>query len=210
MDAILNYLLTFALLYRYAAIFLILFLGSIALPVPSGAVLVAAFLFATQGYLSFWPVAATGLVANLLGDILLFWLARARGEKLLRRIGLGRLLDSSAMRKIETGIAKHPILTVFFSRFTTTITPLANALAGLAKMAFLTFLIVDVIGQAAEVGLNYAYALFFGSNWIAFGSISTKFGILTAAVVALVIVVWWRHHWKRSHHAQPIPKTTTP
>ena len=199
MDAILHYLLTFALLYRYAAIFLILFLGSIALPVPSGAVLVAAFLFAAQGYLSFWPVAVTGLVANLLGDILLFWLARARGEKLLRRIGLGRLLDSSAMRKVETGIAKHPISTVFFSRFTTTVTPLANALAGLAKMTFRTFLFVDVIGQAAEVGLNYAYALFFGGNWVAFGSVSSKIGILTAAVVTLVIVAWWRRHSRRIH-----------
>jgi membrane protein DedA with SNARE-associated domain len=203
MDAILHYLLTFALLYRYVAIFLILFLGSIALPVPSGAILVASFLFAAQGYLEFWPVAIIGLVANLLGDILIFWLAKARGEKLLRRIGLGRLLDSAAVRKIETGIAKHPISTVFFSRFTTTITPLANALAGLAKMAFGTFLVVDVIGQAAEVALNYGYAVFFDGDWDSFGTVFGKIGILTAAVVILVIVWFWRRHSKRSHHAQP-------
>ena len=43
MEYILHSLLTFVLLYRYAGIFLIIFVGSIALPVPSGLVLMASF-----------------------------------------------------------------------------------------------------------------------------------------------------------------------
>jgi len=177
------------LLYKYAAIFLITVLGALALPIPSGSVLIISFFFATQGYLDFFWVATVGFAGNLVVDLFEFWIARLYGRKMLTRVGLGWLLNARAVSAIESKLAKYPISTIFLTRFITTVTPLVNVMVGLTRVSFITYLVIDVIGQLGEVAVNFILGVTFGENWAYFDSIFDYLLVIGLAVLALLLVL---------------------
>lgn len=199
MDSLLHPLLTFVLLYKYAAIFLILFFGALAAPIPSGAILLASFFFAAQGYMDSTFVALSGYAGYVAGDMAGYWFARAWGKELLTKIGLGRFLNSAGFTSLEAKIANHPVSTIFLSRFATTVSPIVNVMSGLSEMTFLTFILVDLFGEACEVGVNYAVGVLFGDNWASVSSALGKIGIIILAVTVLVVVILWKR-WSRRNH----------
>lgn len=202
MDAISQSLLTFLLLYKYTALFLITFVAALAVPIPSGAITVAAFFFASQGYMSTPLVALANVAGNVAGDWVGYWLSRLYGKKVLRKIGLGRVIDSVAVRALDKRIAEHPWITIFVTRFATAITPLANLVAGMAPLPWRTFMLADILGEASETGLNLVYGIVFGSSWTYFSSLTGKIGLIVVIVVALIILIYWKKFWRRNHHAK--------
>lgn len=204
MSSILQSLLTFVLLYKYAAIFVLTFLASIAFPIPSGAMASAAFFFATQGYMSAPLIALTSVAGNIAGDLLTFWFVRRYGVGLVQKIGFGRVLEAAAVKNIEAKIVKHPVITVFVSRITTSVTPLVNVVVGFSKMPFRIFAIAAIVGEIAEVGVNYVYGTFFGNEIVYVSQVVGLSGILLLALAGLVIVLVWKRS-PGSKHTHPKP-----
>jgi len=198
MPSLLASLLSFILLYKYAALFLITFLSALAVPLPSGAIIVAAFVFAGQGYMNTAGVVATATVGNILGDVVGFALARRYGREFMERIGLKRILHAPFIERLERRVAKHPFVAVFLTRLTTSITPAANLLAGFAKVGWPSFIIADIIGQGAETALNFFYGRVFGETWTFVGPITEKLGYIVIAVAALIVILLWRRR-SRAH-----------
>ena len=139
MTPLIESLLSFVLLYRYAALFLITFLAALAIPIPSGAIAVASFVFAGEGYMNSGLVALAATAGNLAGDLLGFGLARRYGRQLINKIGWERVFNTSFVAGLEQRINRRPMLSVFATRLTTTLTPAANFLAGFAKLPWSRF-----------------------------------------------------------------------
>lgn len=198
MSGLLQWFLTAVLLYKYAAIFAITFLGAIALPLPAGAVVMASAFFATQGYLDAGSALFAGVAGTVSGDLAGYGFARIFGKPLLLKAGLGRLLRSPAVKALEMKIAKHPVSSVFFSRFTTTIAPAANLLMGLSPLPFATFIVFDVLGELGEVGMNYALGAIFGSRWQFLYQVVERFLIIILAAAVLLLAAFWRRLAARS------------
>jgi undecaprenyl-diphosphatase len=201
MTTIFASLLSFVLLYKYAALFLIVFVAAVAVPIPSGAVIVASFVFAGQGYMNTTAVAITTTAANILGDFIGFGLARRYGHKLIERMGMKKALNAPFVARLERRVAKHPVITVFVTRLTTSITPVANLVVGFAKLNWRAFIVADVIGQTVETGLNFIYGRIFGETWTYASPIAEKLGYIVVALAALAVVLLWRRH---SHHKSAI------
>lgn len=193
MGAFLQYLLTFVLLYKYAAIFILTFFAAMAVPIPSGALAVASFFFATQGYMNAPLIYLASASGNIAGDLLTFWLTRRYGVKVMRKIGFGRLLDARIVKGIEGKIDTHPVSTVFVSRLTTAVTPLVNVLAGFTKMPFRVFAAAAVAGEAVETGLNFLYGTFFGNQLASFINLIGLGGTLVLALALLLALLFWNH-----------------
>ncbi len=192
MDALVRELLTSILLYKYAAIFAFTFLGALALPIPSSAVLMSSGFFATQGYLNFPLVVATGLLGEIAGDNSGYWLARIYGERFFSRIGLGRAIRARSVRTFERRIARHPIATVFFSRFFGSATPAVNVATGMARMPYRKFFLWAAAGQCCLVVMQAVLGYVFGSNWQYLHQLFLKFFPVIVVAVALLVVVFWR------------------
>ncbi len=203
MSQLLAALLSFVLLYKYAAIFLVVFAAALAAPLPSGALTVASFFFASQGFLSFPWVAAAAFAGNVAGDLAGYGIVRRYGRPFLQRVGLGSLLQAPAVHVLERKIARHPGATIIVSRFTTAITPAANAFAALAPIPFRTFLAFDLIGEAGETAVNFAYGWLFGDSLSAFSTLTGRLTVLSLAAVALVFAVLRTR--RRRTHAKPRP-----
>ena len=95
-------ILSFLLLYKYLALFLVAYLAALILPLPSNTSLLAASAFASQGFLNIYLVIIVALLANVLGDITGFFIAHRYGKGLLINIGLQKVLASKEYKKIET------------------------------------------------------------------------------------------------------------
>lgn len=204
MDAVLQSLLTFILLYKYIGVFVLTFLAAMAVPIPSGAITVAAFFFATQGYLSAPLIFVASVCGNVFGDLLTFRLTRRHGRHFMRRIGFGRLLDASVVKKLEGKIAEHPVSTVFISRLTTSVTPLVNVLVGFTRMPFRAFAAAAVAGEIAETALMFVYGTFFGNELLYVLQVAGLAGMLILVLLALVAVLLWKRRARRVREARAL------
>jgi len=182
-------LLSYVLLYKYPAIFVITFFGAFALPLPSGSVLMAASAFSVQGYMSFPLVLLTGIAGNMAGDSSGYWLVRRYGVTVLEKIHLKRFFSQVRLDGARNQIDKHPILTIYFSRFMTGIAPAVNVVCGITGLPYKRFLLFECLGEITECAMFCFIGFVFGSNWEYVSQLSGGFWIIILAGILTTFMV---------------------
>lgn len=180
---ILAALLSFLLLYKYAALFAIVYAAALLLPLPTNTMLLAVGAFASQGYFNFWLSLAIAIVANTLGDLTGYGITRRYGERVVRALKMHNIRFFNQLREeLRTDAA----VTVFTTRFAGWLSTPTNFLAGLVAVPFPTFLWWDLLGNAIEpaVALSLGYAV--GNYW---DDLSGIFELI-AAVIAVSVVIF--------------------
>lgn len=165
MEWILGPFLSYLLLYKYVALFVIAFVAALILPVPASSTLAAAGAFASQGYFDFATVIMVALAANIAGDATGYMLARKYGEAALSTIGFRRILRSRRYQKLSRYIFEYPQSLIYFTRFLTEAGPAVNLLAGLSRVPPKTFFLFDILGETSYVILYGSAGYILGSQW---------------------------------------------
>lgn len=196
MDFLVQTILPYVLLYKYVALFIICFLASIAVPIPSGSLLMASAAFASQGYLNIAWVLISAFLGSVAGDNLGYFLARYYGKQILSKIGFRKILQSSKFKLISQRVAERPGFIIFISRFEVLATLSVNLIAGLAKTSYKKYLLFESIGTIAQVCMYGILGFLFGSTWQAVNALIGKFTIVVFIGIALIVVVFWRRLMK--------------
>ena len=172
--------------HGYWAVFLVVGLESMGMPLPGETVLIAAAAYAgTTHGLDIAGVIAAAAAGAILGDNAGFCLGRRYGFTLLMRHG-GRIgLDEPRLKLGQYLFLRHGGKIVFFGRFVALLRVLAAALAGANRMSWPRFLLANAIG-------GVVWAIVFGTGGYAFGTavhrLSGPAGIaLAAAAVAAAV-----------------------
>jgi membrane protein DedA with SNARE-associated domain len=122
----------------------------------------------TMGYkqvppnLLYWMIIA-GLAGVIIGDAVVFTIGRhgIEGNGFVAR-HLRKVMHSKRREKVERHFAKHGNLTVFLGRFLFPVRSLTFAMAGLSKMSYTRFLLIDGCAAAISVPtfilLGYGFA----------------------------------------------------
>ncbi len=165
METLLGPFLSFVLLYKYVALFLIAFVASVVIPIPASTTLAAAGAFAYQGYLNIFAVLFVAFLGNVVGDATAYLLARYYGEKFLAKIGFSHLLQSSIYKKLRLYIFDFPQSLIYFTRFLTEMGPAVNILAGLSGVPPRTFFLYGILGEASYVLLYGMTGYILGTQW---------------------------------------------
>ncbi len=185
MSLLLDTLVPFVLVYKYWALFLICFTASLALPLPATTSLTAMSVFAGSGYVSLPLTIVVAFLGFVLGDCSGFLLARFYGPKVLKFRGIRRVAGYRYYREAEQYVKRHPVPTIFFSRFVTAAGPVVNVLSGLSSnISFQKFLLIDLIGEALDVALFSLGGYFFGDQFQNYGA------TLTLVPLAIFIVIF--------------------
>jgi membrane-associated protein len=186
-------ILSYLLVYKYLALFFIAFLASFSVPLPSTAILLASGAFAAQGYLNFYLVLLAGWLGNIAGDSAIYYVARYFGKEILERIGLRRLLVSKKFIKLENGFADHAASAIFLSRFLVpSLGSPVDILAGLAKVSFKKFIILEVTGELIYEILYGGLGYLFVSQWQNIYQILENLTLILIIIMALVILLRYR------------------
>lgn len=195
MDALLNPILSYVLLYKYIAIFLVVYGGAVIIPWPANAMLLAVGAFASQGYISFWLSLAVAVVANTLGDLTDYIIARKFGETFIHRFGIDKV---RFFIRLKEELITDAAVTVFMTRFAGSLSSITNFLAGLVEVPFMTFLWFDLLGNFIEpfIALTLGYAV--GNYWSDFSNLlSLTAGIIAAAVLLFMLARIYRRMMRK-------------
>jgi len=148
--------------WGYAAIFLIVVLGNVGLPVPEETTLIVVGYLAWRGDLQLPWVLGVGVVSAAVGDNLGYWIGRRYGARVLER--LRRLVGVTPQRfeSMRGFVIRHGPFGVFVARFIAGLRFLAGPLAGAVSLRFLPFITANVAGALVfvpvMVGVGYAGA----------------------------------------------------
>jgi len=147
--------------WGYAAIFGIVILGNVGLPVPEETVLTVSGYLIWQGRLQALPVVLTAIASAVLGDNIAYWIGRRYG-----RLALTRFLKISPERidRMQGLVLRYGMLAVFVARFVAGLRFMAGPLAGSTGLSPLRFFIANLLGALiyVPVALGVGYAVGYG------------------------------------------------
>lgn len=173
--------------YGYAAVFVLVAIESLGIPLPGETVLIVAATYAgTTHRLSIWFVFLVGAAAAVLGDTIGYWIGDLGGYRLLCRYGRYVHMDEPKIKVARYLFDRRGGAVVFFGRFLSVLRSYAAFLAGTNQMRYHRFLLFNATGGILWAALYSALAY----NAAGFLSqASTPFEIVAGSVAAVVLVV---------------------
>lgn len=197
MTQILNYLLSFVLIYGYPTIVGVVLLGDLGVPLPVTTILLAAGSFASIGIFNIFLLIPLVTFTVVLVDIIGYYLGRKivswESSRLTRRMKVA----DKILRSTESFMDRHGAMCVFLTRWL--ITPLGvpvNFIAGIHKYSFKKFLFWAIAGELLWSGLYIYLGYYFGANWQSIADyISKTPELLAAAIIGVgLIILGIRNH----------------
>lgn len=190
MDFLLHFFLPYLLLYKYEALFVIVFFAAIILPLPVSALLLAVGAFSSQGYFNFWASLATAQAANVLGDLVDYSLTRKYGYAVIKKLKIDK---SRFYAQLKQYLISNAGLTIFVTRLAGSLDPLGSFLSGLVGIRFITFLFYDFLGNFLEMATVISLGYSAGSQWENFSNLLTIIGeIFVVAIIIFVLIRIYR------------------
>ncbi len=180
------------LTFGYFAVFAIIGLESIGIPLPGETVLIAASLYAaTTGHLNIWVIFVVAASAAIIGDNIGYWIGNKGGYKLARKYGHKVRLDE---RKLKVGryvFDRHGGKVVFFGRFVAVLRTFAAFLAGTVRMHWPRFLLYNSLGGVVWAAI-YSFGFYAAGNTLKklsgpFNYVAIGLAVIAVAVVFLVV-----------------------
>ncbi|MCE9544397.1 MAG: DedA family protein [Planctomycetia bacterium] len=193
-----DYLSTLGPVFPYVAIVLFLALTGAGLPVPEEVFIVAAGMLSVagrQGVELSAPVAfACCVLGALLGDNIVYAAGRYLGRSFFQRHRwFARWLNEDRERQMEALIKKHGLKMFFAARFMIGVRAPIYVAAGLMRVPWPRFLLVDTISATVVVGtvfgLSYRYGEQIRRLVREFSIGMTVLGVVAVAIATTVYFV---------------------
>jgi membrane protein DedA with SNARE-associated domain len=169
----------------YGVVFALMLLESACIPIPSEITMPVAGLLASQHHLSLVPVIVVGVVANLAGSLLSYYVGRGEGRALLLKYGRYILVKPHDVERADEWFARYGPPAVFFARLLPVVRTFISLPAGVAKMDVRKFALLTVIGCIPWVTALTVAGYVLGANW---QRVLTYIRPLEYAVLAAIVV----------------------
>jgi LPXTG-motif cell wall-anchored protein len=165
MDSIVNFMEHVVTTYGYLAIFLLMVAESACIPFPSEVTMLVGGWYVADGKLEFVWVALLGILGNLVGSWIAYFIGRKTGRTLLDKYGRFILIRTHDIDRAEVWWEKHGEAAVFFSRLLPVLRTFISLPAGIAKMPIKKFTLYTFLGVIPwTVGLTWL-GVVVGDNW---------------------------------------------
>jgi membrane protein DedA with SNARE-associated domain len=180
-------LLSYLLSYKYVALFTFIFLAGVGFPIPLNTLIIAVGAFAGRSYFNLHVSLAVALFANILGDLLGYFLVRRygniiAGNNYLKKFPLIVALERD-VEFLEKYIKSHQKITIFLTRFWGTAAVIVNFLSGAIPVKLKTFIIYDALGNFFDISFMILLGFFVGESWQNIIRIGGIMGALTSLLV---------------------------
>jgi membrane protein DedA with SNARE-associated domain len=171
--------------YGYWAVFVLVGLESLGIPLPGETALIIAGSYAgTTHRLSPWLIFAAAAAGAIIGDNIGYWIGDKGGYALARRYGHKVRLDERKLKIARYLFDRHGTKVVFFGRFVSVLRTYAAFLAGTSKMRWQLFLPANAAGGIVWAGI-FTLASYLAGNALQRASGTITWALAGAAVVAI-------------------------
>src|SRR5215831_3217364 len=175
--------------YGYWAVFLLVAVESLGIPLPGEAALITAGIYAGHTHrMSPWLIFLAGAAGAIIGDNIGYWIGDKGGYPLAKRYGSKVRLDERKLKIARYLFDRHGAKVVFFGRFISVLRTYAAFLAGTSQMRWRRFLPANASGGIIWAGI-YTWVAYLAGNVLkrTSGTINLVLGI--GAVVAIIITL---------------------
>lgn len=185
----------------YPAIFVLMLLGCMLIPIPSEVVMPFAGFLASQGVFDFWTLVIVGSLASLVGSLgaygLGYWGQERFVKKLIKKYGKYLLITYDEVELAERWFRERGELISFVSRLIPVVRAYISLPAGFAQMNVIKFSVYSFAGAFLWT-LTLTYLGFrLGENWNILEVYFKKFDVLIIGAFVLLGLVYIRHKVKK-------------
>lgn len=182
----------------YVGIFILMFLESALIPIPSEVTMPFSGFLASKGELSFVIIVLAGSLANLAGSLLAYYIGYLLEEtvllNLIRKYGKFILLSEHEYHRAEVWFQKYGDKIIFVSRLLPGIRTVISLPAGMFEMDIKKFAIYTTLGCLIWSTLLTYIGFVMGENWNALEPIYRKFEFLVVGIIILAVVIYIEKH----------------
>lgn len=184
----------------YLGIFVLMFLQSINIPVPSEVIMPFSGFLASRGVFNFWLVVLIGTVGNLAGAYLSYKLAYAflGSATRDRHPFLKKIASEKNLALAQKWFDKYGSISVFFSRMVPVVSTFISFPAGLAKMRLSLFLPLTFAGSFVWSYVLTKIGFILGANWSLIQVYFRKLDYIILAFIVVGIAYLAQRHFKKS------------
>jgi len=182
----------------YPAVFILMTLESVLIPIPSEITMPFAGFLVGLGKLNFWVVVFIGTVANLTGSLgayaLGFWGQEKFVKNLIRKYGKFLLITYDEVERAERWFRKRGELIAFGSRLLPVVRTFISLPAGFSQMNVVKFSIYSFAGALIWTTFLTYLGVILGENWQILEVYFRKFdiAIVIGGIVLVGIYIWYK------------------
>lgn len=171
----------------YLGIMILMALESACVPIPSEIIMPFSGYLVYLGRFSLWQVVFWGIIGNLIGSIIAYFIGIYGGRSLIEKYGKYILISSHDLDLTERWFKKYGNISVFFSRMFPIVRTFISVPAGVARMPFWKFCFYTFLGSLPwSLFLTYI-GIVLGENWKIIEVYFRKFDWLIVILAGLLI-----------------------
>ena len=176
--------------FTYPAVFLILLATGLGVPIPEELPIAIAAMMARWEVMHWFGALLSCLAGVLAGDILLYWVGRHFGRRILQWSTVRRILTPAREARVMDAYHRHGLKFVVLARLVMGLRAAAFLTAGLVRLPFPRFLLVDLAAVLVSVPLSFgvAYAV---ADSVAVALARVRELQLWVAGLALLVAAGW-------------------
>jgi membrane protein DedA with SNARE-associated domain len=211
-DALAKVVVATIALLGYPGVFLLMFVESCGIPMPSEVIMpFAGFVVVDRGlgWLGFAVMTLMGALGNLGGSLLAYWIGAKGGRPLIERYGRYLLVSRHDLNMADRWFTKYGEATAFFSRLMPIVRTYISFPAGVARMNVWRFSVYTFVGAVPWcAALTYA-GMVMGRNWELIREKLHSFDLAVGVLVLLGIGLYLWRHFKHAHEGETAATETS-
>jgi membrane protein DedA with SNARE-associated domain len=192
-----DYIIDFVESLGYLGIFIMTVVEGTLIPIPNEITMIPAGYLVANGKMKLIWVILAGVVGNLVGGLITYYIAYNYGRNLLAKYGKYLFFTEAKLAKVEQFFAKHGPISIAIGRIMPGLKHFISFPAGLAKMDLRLFTIFTIIGGGIWIILLVLLGYFLGDNEAIIGDYLKKFQWIIIAIVFGIIALYWLYNNKR-------------
>lgn len=174
---------------------------SMVIPVPSEAVMPFAGFLVFDGRLGWAEAIALATLGTIIGSTLSYLAGYYGGRPFVRKFGRYLFLDEGHLDKAQGFYERRGALTVLVCRFIPIIRHLSSIPAGFARMGYLPFILLTLVGGAVWNATLTAAGYFLRQNWTEIMKYSSVIDIAIVAFLVVLVALFFIRHARKGRAA---------
>ncbi len=189
----------------YLAIFVILLVCGLGIPIPEDITLIAGGILTYYGVCDVWLMIAIGLAGVLIGDTIVYYLGHHFGRRLLKKWPFRVIINENKIESIREQLHKHGPKVLFSARFMPGVRSTVFFATGLLHYPYRKMILFDGLAAVLSVPAIVYSVYYFGDflesvvKWIK----KVEGGIVAVIALGVIAVAYkfWSNHRKKEGKA---------
>jgi membrane protein DedA with SNARE-associated domain len=188
--------------YGYLVVFFGVMLGTMGVPFPSAAILLASGVLVQQGHLGLRGAIVFGTLGAIVGNQVGYWVGYQAGRPFVLKWGRHVKLTPERLEWVENLFARHGGKAVFAGRFFSVSRVLEALVAGTSRMHWGTFVVYSILGGVVWATTVILVGYLIGQGWGEAHNWSERSPLLLVLVLLIAPGIYLAYRWVTSHRSR--------